>query len=974
MKVSFACGKCATVLEADAQATGQAVACPKCGSALKVPTVRPGPGVTIGGFRIKKLIAVGGMGEVYLAEQLSLGRDVALKILPPHFKSDKETVAKFLAEVRVAARLQHPNLVTVYEAGEDHGIYFLAMAYIDGVTMDERLAKQGAMAETDALEIAQELGSALASAWESHKLIHCDVKPGNVMLDRNDKPHLMDMGLSKLLSESSTTSGAEAFGTPNYVSPEQSFNAPNLDFRSDMFSLGMTLYHMVTGKLPFDAPTPAETLHKLDYEQLPDPRTIVSGISPGCAVLLERMLGRKPESRYEDWESLLKDMSRVRKGGKPLRAALAPGKSVLARATTASAATGSLTKMRSAATPTEQKPKPPGDPIQGIVVLIVILAVLGGGAFLFRNQLRNMIHGKGFVESPLPVASVLPTNPPPSLPTHDAPPPPLTGADREKNNALRNLFDNARRYEMQHTNDFHEIKKRYALVQKQGDGTVWGDKAAIEVDRINAARAAALQEERKRLCTAVDKLVADGQTDNAIEMLRQYKGQFARVTEEERTQRIAELQAQLEKKRNNLEPDRVKLFLTSIADDLLRLDFVELKRQLAVAETNAILSASAECKSVCEMAAKMPTMSAQVLASFQRDIGKTVTVSTRNGMDQGEVAAISGDSVQLKKIFSPTDPSSGFAMVKYRALDLTIPEWMKRLGDNNAEQELMRGLLTYQLKAPDKARTMFEQANHPLGTLLAKRIIELQAATVEREKAATETAAKNAYTTLLHVVAPELAAQETDALLAAIQQHVATDDQRAKARNAVQTYNNQHGKTEWAKSHQEILAALADLNTKPVIKKRALIDVNAVQDATDKAISRLQDDNPGDPLRYKVSIESDGVILILRGNASLRDIRALDGLPIKQLDLSRCTTLKNIDILANFGLLSSLKLSGTAITSVHPLRSTQLRELWLRGCENLTNLVPLRECPLQYLDIRECSRDIEIGSVAKIPGIKINKD
>ena len=192
------------MLEAGAETAGSAVTCPHCSASIKVPAARPGPGTTIGGFKIKKLIARGGMGEVYLAEQLSLGRDVALKVLPPHFKSDAETVKRFLAEVRTAAKLQHPNLVTVYEAGQDQGIYFLAMAYIEGETLDDVLHKRGPLPEAQALEIAQELGSALSSAWDAHRLIHCDVKPANIMLDRTGKPHLMDMGLSKLLSETTS--------------------------------------------------------------------------------------------------------------------------------------------------------------------------------------------------------------------------------------------------------------------------------------------------------------------------------------------------------------------------------------------------------------------------------------------------------------------------------------------------------------------------------------------------------------------------------------------------------------------------------------------------------------------------------------------------------------------------------------------------------------------------------------------------
>ncbi len=954
MRISFACGSCATVLEADAQSTGHTVACPRCGTALKVPTVRPGPGVTIGGFRIKKLIARGGMGEVYLAEQLSLGRDVALKILPQHFKSDPETVQRFLAEVRTAAKLSHPNLVTVYEAGQDNGIYFLAMGYIDGETLDERLEKKGALSEAQALEITYELAGALSAAWQSHRLIHCDVKPGNIMVDRNGKPHLMDMGLSKLLTESATTAtAAEAFGTPNYVSPEQSMNEPHLDFRSDMFSLGMTLYHMLTGRLPFDAPTPAETLHKLDTETLLDPRSIVTGISPSCVVLLERMLGRKPLSRYPDWAVFLKDCSRVRKGGKPAQAAMPPGESVLGRTT--GPATGVLPLKRGPQPSTPMKPEPRKHSWVGLVVTLLMVAAVGLGGYMFRDQLMKLIEGP----KP-PPAEMTPDTNAPSETDLKTPPSRVTN---ERDTALQKQFLAAQRYEKEHPLDFLTIIKQYKEIQEDGGATVWADRAAIEIQRWEATRQLALDEVYKHLQSQVDRLVADGKLVEAIALLRNYNGRFQYATKVERTAQADKLQEQLDRE-GVLE--KVKLFLAGVADELLRMDFVELKRKLTAAEMDAVLSASVECQPVREMALKVAGMQEAVMESFKREIGKTVTLATRKGADTGEIAGVSGDAIQLKKPIVIDGHAAGFVEEKYRLVDLTVDEWLLRLSENSAEQQLMRGLLTYQNRSIDKAREMFQQTLHPLGRLLDAHLGDLQAAAAQREKAIIETSAQTAYNALLRLAAPDFAGQDPEILPGLIHRTKVSSRLRSKVQSVLQTYWTQHGKSDWAKSHMDVLSALTEIGSKA--PKTIKVDENTF----DKALDKLKADNSDGQLYCKALLEDGGINLTLQASRNLTNLSALAGLPVKQLSLAGCVRVADISPLEGMPL-ESLNLDDTLVEDLRPLRGAPLKELWLNRCKNIRSLKPLKDCPLRFLGVAGCAENLDLTPVLTLPGIKIDK-
>jgi len=927
---------------------------------LKVPAVRPGPGVTIGGFRIKKLIARGGMGEVYLAEQLSLGRDVALKILPPHFKSDPETVQRFLAEVRTAAKLQHPNLVTVYEAGQDGGIYFLAMAYIDGQTLDHLLEQKGRLPETQALEIAVELAGALSSAWQSHKLIHCDVKPGNIMVDSNGKPHLMDMGLSKLLSESvSTGTTAEAFGTPNYVSPEQSLNEPNLDFRSDMFSLGMTLYHMLTGRLPFDAPTPSETLHKLDTEMLPDPRSIVQGISPGCVVLLERLLGRKPAARYPDWDTFVKTCNRVRKGGKPVQAALAPGESVLGRST--GPATGVLPLKRGLQPAAQPKPVSRARLLVEIVGLVIVLGLAGAGAYVYRDKLKEMF-AKPAPPQPPVVVTVTETNvaPPPTI-SSNLPSVPVM-SQRELD--LQNQFLAAQRYEKQSPNDSYGILKRYRAIQKEGAGTVWADKAAIEVKRIEADQEMVFEEFRKRFQAEVARLVAEGKLEEAIAHLRNYKGRFQQLTKAERTAQADKLQAQLDKERAMTE--KVKPFLAGVAAELLSADFPALKRRLAAAETDPVLSASADCQPVRDMALKVAAMPETVLESFRRDIGKTVTIRTPKGEHKGEVVGVAGDVIQLKKTIVIDGQATGFVEEKYRVIDLTLDEWLRRLTENSTEQQLMRGLLTYQSKMVDKAQEMFQQAGHPLGALLAASLGELQAAAVQRGNTALEAAAQTAYNALLQLAGANLVREDPATLPGLIRRTKVASDVRAKIQAALQTYWSQHGRSDWAKSHADVLNALAEIGGK------ALKAIRVDENAFDKAFDKLKADNPVGTINCRATLERTGIVLSLRDSRQLTNLSALAGLPITQLNLAGCVEVVDISPLAKMPL-ENLILDDTIVEDLTPLQGSPLKELSLNRCKNLRDLKPIKDCPLELLSVTGCADNLDLRPVQALPGIKINK-
>ena len=227
----------------------------------------------------------------------------------------------------MAARLEHSNIVTAFEAGEDQGKYYLAMAFVDGESLDERLSRDGSMPEAETLRIVRKLASALQLAWTDHRLLHRDIKPANVILDRRGEPKLTDLGLCKSFDEGGDlTVPGTILGSPSYMSPEQ-VTGDELDTRSDMYSLGATLYHMLTGGRPFIGTSVMETLRKQASVPLPDPRTVNPAISEGCVALVEKMMAKRPHHRHPTWEALLEDLDRVAAGETPSAAPLEPGES-----------------------------------------------------------------------------------------------------------------------------------------------------------------------------------------------------------------------------------------------------------------------------------------------------------------------------------------------------------------------------------------------------------------------------------------------------------------------------------------------------------------------------------------------------------------------------------------------------------------------------------------------------------------------
>jgi serine/threonine-protein kinase len=312
---------------AEVQAAPAAASAPPPEPAHHAPQEKPEPagrgeeaggrdlfiGKVLGGCQILDKVAHGGMGVVYRAKQLNLGRTVAVKILSEELASDATFVRRFIQEARSAAQLSHGNIVHINDVGEYQGIFYFVMEYVDGKNLRDILKVHEKLDIARSLEITIQVCHALRHA-HNRGIIHRDIKPENIMITREGVVKLADLGLAKRMAAENTagiTHAGSILGTPFYMAPEQAKDFSAVDSRSDIYSLGVTLYKMVTGKVPFDGRSPIEVMIKaIDGKKVPI-RDLREEVPAELEEIVDRMMHKQPEKRYQQVDEVLRDLSRV---------------------------------------------------------------------------------------------------------------------------------------------------------------------------------------------------------------------------------------------------------------------------------------------------------------------------------------------------------------------------------------------------------------------------------------------------------------------------------------------------------------------------------------------------------------------------------------------------------------------------------------------------------------------------------------
>jgi eukaryotic-like serine/threonine-protein kinase len=341
--------------------------------------------VLSGRYRLEAKLGSGGMSTVYLARDETLDRPVAVKVMHREMSEQEDQLQRFRQEARAVAKLSHPNVVAVIDAGEDGGYPYIVFEYVKGETLKQRIGRVGALGTQDAIAYAIEVARGLSVA-HSRNMVHRDIKPQNVLIDEEGRAKLTDFGISRQLEQDGVTATGRVLGTTDYVAPEQAMGR-DVDPRSDVYSLGVVLYEMLVGQVPFHADSQVGVAMKHVNEELPDVQRRRPEVSAAVALVVERSTAKNPAERYQSIAEMIDDLETA----------------LEVEAARAGSTTGEATSVLDAVPPPQRK-------LSGRArwswAAIVVLLLLGGGALLAVQLISSGIGGGGANSGKGPPATI----------------------------------------------------------------------------------------------------------------------------------------------------------------------------------------------------------------------------------------------------------------------------------------------------------------------------------------------------------------------------------------------------------------------------------------------------------------------------------------------------------------------------------------------------------------------------------------
>jgi serine/threonine-protein kinase len=352
-----------------------------------------------GRYRVMRKLGAGGMADVYLAEDEELGRRVAIKILNDRHANDESFVERFRREAKNAAGLSHPNIVSIYDRGEAEGTYYIAMEYLDGRSLKELLIARGPMPIADAIHHTRQILNALRFAHKKG-VVHRDIKPHNVMVDGDGRLKVTDFGIARAGASQMTEAGA-IVGTAQYLSPEQARGAA-VDQRSDLYSIGVVLYEMLTGSVPFTGESPVEIAMKHLSDTPRPPSAIRPEIPPDLDMVVLRALAKNPDDRFQTAEEMDAELAHIADGGSVTAITADAATAVLSGTSLANAPTAiaSPRRERRPSTYRYQEPPPRRRTIwPWLLAILGLVAALLAGWFAY-GRIQDSLSGSGTVSVP----------------------------------------------------------------------------------------------------------------------------------------------------------------------------------------------------------------------------------------------------------------------------------------------------------------------------------------------------------------------------------------------------------------------------------------------------------------------------------------------------------------------------------------------------------------------------------------------
>jgi len=316
--VKFRCQKCGIKIEADGTYKGSVAECPVCGIMVIFPEQGVSAGMLIDDFELQAPLGSGILGEVWLANQISMKRPVAIKIISPAIAVNPRAMALFIEDVKNVGKLSHPSIAPAIKAGSKGEIYYLAYEYIKGKSLAEIMAEGKLIEESEILKYAERIAEALMYAWNKYKILHRDLSPDHIIIDSHGRPMIIDMGISKAIAEDTTvTRTGLIMGSPPFMSPELVKGKKDIDSRADIFALGAIIYSMSTGVSPYVNVPPARLFMMQLKEPFPKVRDKNPKASERLARLVEIMTATRRTYRQHSWEDVILDIHQVMEGKMP---------------------------------------------------------------------------------------------------------------------------------------------------------------------------------------------------------------------------------------------------------------------------------------------------------------------------------------------------------------------------------------------------------------------------------------------------------------------------------------------------------------------------------------------------------------------------------------------------------------------------------------------------------------------------------
>jgi len=657
--------------------------------------------IQIPGFEILEKLGEGGMATVWKARQLSLDRIVAIKILSSRLASDPADVSSFLKEAQTAASLKHPGIVQVHDATITEDLCFFIMEYIAGYTAGDWVQRKGALSEEDALLLADCVASALQYAMETQGVIHCDIKPDNIIIDADGTVKVADLGLARTISAISRASAPdEIAGTPPYMSPEQARGENDLDCRTDIYALGAMLYHLITGKALFHGHDDHSVLQMQVTKCVPCLLRQKVKISRGMCLLLETMLAKNRKDRPSDWAAVRRDISRVKRKMNP-HTKLPPGKSsTIQRSeqhTVVPSEHGHPQTVAATATSTTSSP------LLKVAIAAGIMLLSTGSLFLLSKlHISNLPAPPAqnrLVETP-----GQPTAPPKEHLT-------LQGA--------REMYEQAVQWAEENPTQQQEAIRRLRRVIRETSGTQYAVMAQAQIKTFSARRESEIESVLAELKAAVKPLIDDGEFLEAAQVYDTYDGRFARETQGRRSTEARLLRdrdqnaAESESQAAHAESKREEL-LGGTVQRILDQNLTDAAIFFAAGMSDAdLLPYEEEFREIKDVLWKATVIDERILESFAAQTGQEVTVQLLGGPRTLVITAVDNGVVagnETKRIGNAVTTMA----TRFRIGELSTHERLRRMGlDSVPEVALIKGMMALAAQQPAHARAFFAKT-HPI--------------------------------------------------------------------------------------------------------------------------------------------------------------------------------------------------------------------------------------------------------------------